>query len=89
MAEITPHAIKNTEAEKHNEEPQQRPSLAERELMVRTRWLINSRRLAALGVLVVPLVARYAFGVGFPVVPVIIVSITIAAYNTTPVPKSS
>jgi len=62
-------------------EPRSLPAIAERELVFRTRWLIASRWLAAIGVLAVPLVAHYAFGVGFSVAPVIIISAAMAVCN--------
>ncbi|MEW6359610.1 MAG: HAMP domain-containing sensor histidine kinase [Planctomycetota bacterium] len=64
-------------------EPQEprRPSLAERELIHRTRWLITSRWLAAVGVLLFPLAAYHAFGVGLSLTPVLVISVSIALYN--------
>ncbi|NOZ23307.1 MAG: HAMP domain-containing histidine kinase [Planctomycetes bacterium] len=71
----------STDAPKGERNGAGRPSLAEREVAHRTRWLITSRWFAAIGVLVFPLAAHYGFGVGFSLRPVVVTSVSIAIYN--------
>jgi signal transduction histidine kinase len=50
-------------------------------LVMRLRVFTNMRWVAILGVIAVTLVARYAFHIGFPILPVFIVCIFMALYN--------
>ena len=53
----------------------------EETLVMRLRVFTNMRWVAILGVIVVTLVARYVFHIGFPTLPVYIICVFMALYN--------
>ena len=54
----------------------------EETLMMRLRVFTNMRWFAILGVIIVTLVARYIFHIGFPTMPVYVICVFMALYNT-------